>query len=152
MTNSHNQQKESGKTGWQMPEPVFRVSDGYCPLKSDQSASISSKKQQNTDSKTTNQSSQTEENLPDITLINVNLSELKSAEDKNSPLAAQKPAGTSEQISAANDKSEIRAENKSKNKIVYVVLTLLGIFVMVLLAAAITGVAYFWYYYRNIVE
>ncbi|HEX8287936.1 MAG TPA: hypothetical protein VF556_08075 [Pyrinomonadaceae bacterium] len=144
MTNSQNQQKEPGKTGWQMPEPVFRVSDGYCPLKSDRSASASSKKQQNTDSKTANQSA--EENLPDITLFNVDLSELKSAESENSSLQVQ---GASEQPSAANAKSEILAENKSKNKIIYVVLTLVGIFVMLFLAAAIVGVAYFWFYYRT---
>lgn len=149
MTNSHNQQKESGKTGWKMPEPVFRVSDGYCPLKTDQSASALSKKQQNTDSKSTNQQSQSEENLPDITLFNVSLSDLKSAESEDSPLAAQKLKDASEQISAANAKSETRPENKSRNKIIYVLLTLLGIFVMLLLAAAIVGVAYFWFYYRT---
>lgn len=152
MTNSHNQQKESGNTGWKMPEPVFRVSDGYCPLQPSQSAQAAPEKQQTNEKiSNSNQSSLSEKNLPDITLFNVDLSDLKSAdgEDQNLPHGAQKPTTATEQAVAANASSESLPENKSKNKTVFVVLTILGVFTMLFLAAAIIGVAYFWFYYRT---
>lgn len=156
MTNSHNQPKETEKSGWKMPEPVFRVSDGYCPLKSDQSEENDSSSQAQSergDRKTSNMNSAqgSEENLPDITLINMNPSDLKAPSAVKSlepPIAAQKQSNASVQTISVSPVSETPSENKSKNKTVYIFFAVLGFLVMLILAASLLAIAYLWFFYR----
>ena len=163
MTNSRTTPKETGKGDWKMPEPVFRVSDGYCPLTpstSTQSAEAVDLPKQPperiaeklSNSNAPTDSTDSEENLPDITLMNMSLSDLKapaSDEDKDSAINTQQPSPTSEQIAAESAKSETPSENRSKTKAVYVFFAVLGILAMIFLTAAILIIAYFWFFYRT---
>jgi hypothetical protein len=162
--NPGNPLRETGKSDWKMPEPVFRVSKGYCPLKSAGSESNHPPAQKHgLSAPGAFPAAASEENLPDITLHNVSFADIKAAatEKEKKPPAEKKSAPVAEKTSTEIIKpvsAEVRNQpvsgsvNKTQTKAAYIILGVLGILGVLFITAAVIAVAYFWFFFRNVVE
>jgi hypothetical protein len=157
MTNPLSPQPEQfGKDGWKMPEPVFRKTAGYSPLKSGQSESVSTsskKPPEPTDEKLSNLYAPPapEADLPDLTLHNINLSDLKASMEKEAIAHNQSiepPPQISENLSAPESAPPIAVQEKTKSPTRRLIFAALGILAMVIFAAAFLGLVYYLYIFR----
>jgi len=144
--------EEISKSGWKMPEPVFRKSDGYCPLKSGQPASVltsSKKPPEPIDEKLSNLYAPPapEADLPDLTMHNINLSDLKASLENESiaPKREIEPPPISEQLSVPEVEPPIAAQKKTRSRTKRLIFATLGVLAMIIFATAFLGLVYYLY-------
>lgn len=158
MTNPLSPKPEQfGKDGWKMPEPVFRKTAGYSPLKSGQSESVSTsskKPPEPTDEKLSHLYAPPEADLPDLTLHNINLSDLKASLEKEQKeaiapnQAIEPPPQIAEKLSAPESAPPIAVQEKTKSPTRRLIFAALGILAMIIFAAAFLGLVYYLYIFR----
>ena len=152
--------KETEKDGWKMPEPVFRVSDGHSPVnKSNKSVAFpaSPKKQpEPTDEKLANlYAPPTSEEIPDITLHNMSLADLKfelPPKESASGVAIEPQPHISEQFDAEEIEPAIPAEKKPRSETTRLIFAILGVLAMILFAVGFLALVYRLFFYEAGVE
>ena len=161
MTNPLSPKPEQfGKDGWKMPEPVFRVSDGHSPLnKSNKSVAFpaSPKKQpEPTDEKLANlYAPPTSEEIPDITLHNMSLADLKfeiPPKESAYGVAIEPQPHISEQFDAEEIEPAIPAEKKTRSETTRLIFAILGVLAMILFAVGFLALVYRLFFYEAGVE
>ncbi|MBA2736584.1 MAG: hypothetical protein H0U50_07305 [Pyrinomonadaceae bacterium] len=149
MTNPlKNPIKETERDGWKMPEPTFRISDGYCPLKSDKAAIFTppKKRPEPVDEKLSNlYAPPTREEMPDITMHNMSLSDLRAsipAETFAPNVSIEAQPDIFEELSAEDIDSEATAKKDSESGRTGFIFTVFGVLAMLLFAAAFLALVY----------
>lgn len=149
MTNPlKNPIKEVERDGFKMPEPTFRISDGYCPLKTNKAETFASPKKQPApvDEKLSNlYAPPTPEQIPDITMHNMSLSDLRAslpADDFAAFTAIEPQPHISEQLTAEEINPEATGEKPSESIRKSFIFTVFGILAMLLFAAAFLALVY----------
>ncbi len=147
MTNPlKNPIKETERDGWKMPEPIFRVTEGYCPLTSEKAAIYTPpiKQPAPVDEKLSNlYAPPSREDMPDITMHNMSLSDLRAsipAEKTDAPVEAQ--PDIFEEFSAEDVDSEATATDVAESAKKGFIFTVFGITAMLLFAAAFLALVY----------
>ena len=149
MTNPlKNPIKETERDGWKMPEPSFRVSEGYCPLKSDKAEIYTPpiKQPAPIDEKLSNlYAPPSREDVPDITMHNMSLSDLKASipAEKIAPDApVEAQPDIFEEFSAEDVDSEATANDDAESAKKGFIFTVFGITAMLVFAAAFLALVY----------
>lgn len=149
MTNPlKNPIKEIERDGWKMPEPSFRVSEGYCPLKSDKAETYapSVKQPAPVDEKLSNlYAPPSREDMPDITMHNMSLSDLMASipAEKTAPDAAiEAQPDIFEDFSTGDVDSEATADDDAESVKKGFIFTVFGITAMLVFAAAFLALVY----------
>lgn len=152
MTNPlKNPIKEVERDGWKMPEPIFRVTEGYCPLTSEKAAIHTPpiKQPAPVDEKLSNlYAPPSREDMPDITMHNMSLSDLRAsipAETFAPNVAIEAQPDIFEELSAENVDSETTDDTADSKKKSFI-FTVFGITAMLLFAAAFLALVYFLFF------
>ena len=164
MTNPLKKPSDEIKTdGWRMPEPIFRVSDGFCPLKPDgkaqsgEKASLSSAAQKPrsiADEPLANlyapPEKEAEEDVSQHTMHNLSLSDLNPPAPELAPtapqIAAPQPSISQEFIVKPPKKNP--PEKKQRSETMRLVFAALGVLAMLSFAAGFLALVYFLFFYK----
>lgn len=158
---------ETPKDGWKMPEPTFRISDGYCPLKSEneqnsvplngESADIAPAA---TDEKLANLYAPPahERISADMTMHNISLSDLKvevpgepspkGVAPASSAVIAPPQPDVSDQFTLEEIEPKVEVETKEKSRSARIIYAVLGIVLMSFFAAAFLALVYYLFFYN----
>jgi hypothetical protein len=151
---------ETPKDGWKMPDPVFRMSDGYCPVKSDQNAGAQANfKKAPVDETLANLYAPPTptEDLPDMTMHNISLADLKAeieAEKAGKSKKAEKPAkppiepqpNISQEFNIQTVATEAAPAKKERSERARLILVIVGIAAMILFAVGFLALIYFLFF------
>jgi hypothetical protein len=151
--------------GWKMPEPVFRVSDGFCPIKSDGKAKSDGKPSKISTAQ--NQSQLPDESLANLyaplekeedidlsqhTMHNLSLSDLKVEIPELAPAAPKTAAAPQPNISqefvVKPTTNKAPSEKKQRSETARLFFAALGILAMLSFAAGFLGLVYFLFFYK----
>lgn len=159
---------EAPKDGWKMPEPTFRISDGYCPLKAQDTKNIEAPP---TDTASV-ETGATDEKLaslyappaehegvsPDMTMHNISLADLKAeippapeqkaASSAQVPVVAQPQPDVSDQFRLEEIEPKVETETKAKSRSAQTIYAVLGILLMTFFAAAFLALVYYLFFYQ----
>lgn len=152
MTNPlKNPIKETQRDGWKMPEPSFRVTEGYCPIKPGESYKDAVftppvKQSAPTDEKLSNlYAPPTREEMPDITMHNLSLSDLQYSIPAEQTAPADAVIEAQPDISEDFDAEDLDSEasdDKAESTKRGFIFTVFGITAMLLFAAAFLTLVY----------
>lgn len=151
MTNPlKNPIRETERDGWKMPEPSFRATEGYCPIKPDEGGVFSAPAKQPApaDEKLSNlYAPPSREDIPDITMHNLSLSDLRASipAEQNAPppdVAIEAQPDISEDFDAEDIGSETAADDKEQSAKKGFIFTVFGITAMLIFAAAFLVLVY----------
>ncbi len=150
MTNPlKNPIKEVDRDGWKMPEPIFRATEGYCPVTSEKAAVFTAPKTQPApaaDEKLSNlYAPPSNEGMPDLTMHNISLADLKVSipPETPSPDAAIEPQpDISEEFGAEDADAKTGVDDEAASVKKRFIFTVFGITAMLVFAAAFLALVY----------
>lgn len=153
--------------GWRMPEPIFRVSDGFCPLKSDGKAqsgeqaarsSVAKKARQTADEPLANlyapPEKEAESDVSQHTMHNLSLSDLsdlKTSVPEIAPVAPKIAApqpNISEEFTVKQPPPKTSSEKKPRSETARLFFAALGVLAMLSFAAGFLALVYFLFFYK----
>jgi hypothetical protein len=165
MTNPLKKPSDGMKNdGWRMPEPVFRVSDGFCPLKSDGKIKSGGKSpesltapKQPADESLANlyapPEKETEADFSQHTMHNLSLSDLNLPVPELAPAAPKTVAAPqpniSEEFVVKPKPTEMPIEKKQHSETARLFFVALGVLVMLSFAAGFLALVYFLFFYKS---
>lgn len=157
---------KNGGDGWRMPEPVFRVSDGFCPLKTDGKAKPDGKAPEFSappkQTPTPNEplanlyappENEAAEDVSQHTMHNLSLSDLSLPVPELAPAstktaAAPQPNISEEFVVKPSAAPEISAP-KQQNETMRLFFVALGILAMLAFAVGFLALVYFLFFYKT---
>ena len=171
MTNAHGKPPGALKSdgdGWRMPEPIFRVSDGFCPLQPDgkskagekEPPSFAARKPRSTaDEPLTNlyapPEKETETDVSQHTMHNLSLSDLSELKASvpelapvSPPIAAAPQPNISQEFIVKEQQPQTAPEKKERGEKMRFFLAALGVSAMLAFAAGFLALVYFLFFYK----
>ncbi|HEX8637386.1 MAG TPA: hypothetical protein VF692_04940 [Pyrinomonadaceae bacterium] len=159
--------------GWRMPEPIFRVSDGFCPLKSGGKAQSSERAAQPAAVKRSRTTSdeplanlyappekEARDDVSQRTMHNLSLSDLSDLPDSldlktpapeiapvASKIAAPQP-NISEEFTVKQSPPQTPPEKKPRSETARLFFAALGVLAMLSFAAGFLALVYFLFFYK----
>lgn len=160
---------KSDGDGWRMPEPVFRVSDGFCPLKPDGKAPSDGRAAQSAAAKKSRTTADeplanlyappvndAENDVSQHTMHNLSLSDLSDSPDLKTPVPKLTPIAPQIAAPQPNISEEFTIkqtpekppEKKPRSETKRLFFAALGVLAMLSFAAGFLALVYFLFFYK----